>query len=85
MNVVYQDQHYPINMSLISKDYAFSNLTWNPVNFLGAKILSLDARDLADMYFFEMLVRTHIAEEGVPYIGLKQKGLDLGSGVPTAD
>lgn len=30
-----------------------------------------EARDLADMYFFETLVRIHRAGEGAPYTGLK--------------
>jgi hypothetical protein len=33
-----------------------------------------DARDLADMYFFETLVRTHRAGEGAAYAGLKPAG-----------
>lgn len=31
----------------------------------------LEARELADMYFFETLVRLHRAGEGAPYTGLK--------------
>lgn len=33
--------------------------------------LGTQARDLADMYFFETLVRIHRAGEGAPYTGLK--------------
>lgn len=33
-----------------------------------------DARELADMYFFETLVRIHRAGEGAPYTGLKPAG-----------
>jgi len=33
-----------------------------------------DARRLADMHFFETLVRVHRAGEGVPYAGLKPAG-----------
>jgi hypothetical protein len=33
-----------------------------------------DARDLADRYFFETLVRLHRAGEGAPYTGLKPAG-----------
>jgi hypothetical protein len=47
--------------------------------------LSPQAKELAGMYFFETLVRTHRAGEGVPYTGLKQAGLDLGPAVPAAD
>jgi hypothetical protein len=32
------------------------------------------ARELADMYFFETLVRIHRAGEGAPYTGLKPAG-----------
>jgi hypothetical protein len=31
-----------------------------------------EAKELADMYFFETLVRLHRAGEGAPYTGLKQ-------------
>ena len=43
------------------------------------------ARDLADMYFFETLVRLHRAGEGVAYTGLKPAGRDLGPAIPAAD
>jgi hypothetical protein len=33
-----------------------------------------DARKLADLHFFETLVRVHRAGEGVPYTGLKPAG-----------
>ncbi len=33
-----------------------------------------DAKELADMYFFETLVRVHRAGEGAPYTGLKPAG-----------
>jgi hypothetical protein len=33
-----------------------------------------EAKDLADMYFFETLVRIHRAGEGAPYTGLKPAG-----------
>lgn len=33
-----------------------------------------EAKDLADMYFFEALVRIHRAGEGAPYTGLKPAG-----------
>ncbi len=35
---------------------------------------SPEARDLADMYFFETIVRLHRAGEGAPYTGLKPGG-----------
>jgi hypothetical protein len=42
-------------------------------------------KELADMYFFETLVRVHRAGEGAPYTGLKPAGLDLGPAIPAAD
>ena len=44
-----------------------------------------EARDLADTYFFETLVRVHRAGEGAPYTGLKPAGTDLGPAVTEAD
>ena len=41
---------------------------------LGVRKLSLQAKDLADMYFFETLVRVHRAAEGAGYTGLKPAG-----------
>jgi len=35
---------------------------------------SAEARDLADLYFFETLVRLHRQGEGEPYTGLKPAG-----------
>lgn len=43
------------------------------------------AKEMADMYFFETLVRIHRAGEGAPYTGLKPAGTDLGPAVPAAD
>lgn len=44
-----------------------------------------EARELADMYFLETLVRIHRAGEGEPYTGLKAAGQDLGPAIPAAD
>ena len=44
-----------------------------------------DAKELADTYFFETLVRVHRAGEGAPYTGLKPAGTDLGPAVAGAD
>ncbi len=44
-----------------------------------------EARELADMYFFETLVRLHRAGEGAPYTGLKPAGTDPGPFVTGAD
>jgi hypothetical protein len=43
------------------------------------------AKELADNYFFETLVRVHRAGEGAPYTGLKPAGRDLGPAVPAGD
>jgi hypothetical protein len=43
------------------------------------------AKELADMYLFETLVRLHRAGEGAPYTGLKPAGTDLGPAVEGAD
>lgn len=41
---------------------------------LAVRKLGPQARDLADRYFFETLVRVHRAGEGAPYTGLKPAG-----------
>ena len=43
------------------------------------------ARDLADMYFFETLVRVHRAGEGASYTGLKPAAQDLEPAISGAD
>ncbi len=52
---------------------------------LGVRALSPEARQLADTWFFETLVRLHRAGEGAPYTGLKPAGRDLGPAIPAAD
>ena len=47
--------------------------------------LSRSARNLADHYFFETLVRVHRAGEGAPYTGIKPAGRDLGPAVVAGD
>lgn len=47
--------------------------------------LNPQARELADLYFFETLVRIHRAGEGAPYTGLKPAGRDLGPAIPAGD
>ena len=47
--------------------------------------LNPEAKELADMYFFETLVRIHRTGEGVPYTGLKPAGRDLGPAIPAGD
>lgn len=52
---------------------------------LAVRALGSEAQEMADMYFFETLVRIHRAGEGAPYTGLKPAGLDLGPAVTGAD
>jgi uncharacterized protein DUF6448 len=52
---------------------------------LAVRRLGAEAKDLADTYFFETLVRVHRAGEGAPYTGLKPAGRDLGPAIPLAD
>jgi hypothetical protein len=52
---------------------------------LKVRKLSAEAADLADMYFFETLVRIHRAGEGASYTGVKRAGRDLGPAIPLAD
>ena len=47
--------------------------------------LGSQAKELADLYFFETLVRVHRAGEGAPFTGLKPAGRDLGPAIPAAD
>lgn len=52
---------------------------------LAVRTLSPQARELADRYFFETLVRVHRAGENAPFTGLKPAGRDLGPAIPAAD
>lgn len=52
---------------------------------LTVRKLSPEAKEMADMYFFETLVRIHRQGEGAPYTGLKPAGRDLGPAIPAAD
>jgi hypothetical protein len=52
---------------------------------LAVRKLGAEAQELADLYFFETLVRAHRAGEGEPYTGLKPAGRDLGPAIPAAD
>ena len=52
---------------------------------LAVRELSPQARELADRFFFETLVRVHRAGEGAPFTGLKPAGRDLGPAIPAAD
>lgn len=44
-----------------------------------------DAAEMADMYFFETLVRIHRAGEGQPYTGLKSEEAETEPGIEAAD
>ena len=52
---------------------------------LAVRRLSGRARDLADLHFFETLVRFHRAAEGAPYTGLRPAGEDIAPVVPAAE
>jgi hypothetical protein len=52
---------------------------------LAVRNLNPEAKEFADMYFYETLVRIHRAGEGAPYTGLKPAGRDLGPAIPGAD
>ena len=52
---------------------------------LAVRKLNADAQNLADMYFFETLVRVHRAGEGAPYTGLKPAGGEVAPAIPAAD
>ena len=43
------------------------------------------AKEVADLHFFETVVRVHRAGEGAPYTGLKPTGLSEGPIIPVAD
>ena len=47
--------------------------------------LNTEVKELADLYFFETLVRIHRAGEGAPYTGLKPAGTEMEPGVAAAD
>lgn len=60
------------------------------IKFVFAKTMSVRklnpaAKELADMYFFETLVRLHRAGEGVPYTGLKPAETEIEPGIIEAD
>jgi hypothetical protein len=52
---------------------------------LAVRALGGTARELADQYFFETVVRLHRRSEGEPYTGLKPAGGDIGPVIPAAD
>jgi uncharacterized protein DUF6448 len=52
---------------------------------LTVRALGGTAKELADQFFFETVVRLHRQSEGEPYTGLKPAGSDLGPLIPAAD
>lgn len=52
---------------------------------LSVRKLDGAARELADRYFLETVVRIHREGEGEPYTGLKPAGTDHGPAVPATD
>ena len=52
---------------------------------LHVRVLNREARQLADKYFFEMVVRLHRAGEGQPYTGLKPAGSNVDPVIRAAD
>jgi len=52
---------------------------------MNVRILSTDARILADKYFFETLVRLHRSGEGVPFTGVKPSGTPIDEKILAAD
>lgn len=52
---------------------------------LDVRKFSPKAKEIADMHFFETLVRIHRASEGEPFTGVKPAGRDLGPAIPAAD
>jgi hypothetical protein len=52
---------------------------------LAVRRLNREARDLADRYFFETVVRVHRAGEGEPFTGIEPAGTDPGPIIRGAD
>ena len=52
---------------------------------LAVRRLNPEARDLADTWFFETVVRIHRAGEGAPYDGLKPAGYHVNPAIAAAD
>lgn len=50
-----------------------------------ARDLGPEAREVADRWLFETVVRVHRAGEGAPFTGLKPAGLDVGPVIPAAE
>lgn len=50
-----------------------------------ARAQGADAREVADLYFFDTVVREHRRGEGAPHTGLEPAGLDVGPVIPLAE
>ncbi len=50
-----------------------------------ASTLGAEAREVAERWYFETVVRVHRAGEGAPFTGLKPAGLDVGPVIPAAE
>lgn len=49
------------------------------------RVLSPEAKELSDNYFFETLVRVHRSGEGMPYTGVKPSGTPIDEKILAAD
>jgi hypothetical protein len=74
---------YPVLMWVLKDDEAEIKNAFQKT--LAVRKLNPQAKELADMYFFETLVRIHRAGEGEPYTGLKPAGRALDPAIPAAD
>lgn len=54
-------------------------------NVLKVRTLSPEAKELADKYFFESLVRIHRMGEGIPFTGVKPEGTAIDEKIKAAD
>jgi Family of unknown function (DUF6448) len=52
---------------------------------MAVRQLNAAARELADRYFHETVVRLHRAGEGEPFSGVEPAGYDVGPAIPAAD
>jgi hypothetical protein len=52
---------------------------------LTVRSMGPEAKEMADVYFFETLVRVHRAGEGFPYTGLKPAGAEIEAGIAESD
>lgn len=50
-----------------------------------ARVQGAEARQVADLYFFDTAVRVHRRGEGAPHTGLKPASLDVGPVIPLAE